>query len=94
MRIWTAILALPLLVLPVRGDEKIDTAKASEQAETIKKAVLAGDFAKVADLTHPKVVVADIREPLSFTSAEVLERVTRLGDLFAPVQTLQQELPR
>jgi bifunctional non-homologous end joining protein LigD len=38
--------------------------------------------------------VADIREPLSFTSAEVLERVTRLGDLFAPVQTLQQELPR
>jgi bifunctional non-homologous end joining protein LigD len=38
--------------------------------------------------------VADITEPLSFTSSEVLERVGRLGDLFAPVQTLQQELPR
>jgi bifunctional non-homologous end joining protein LigD len=31
---------------------------------------------------------------LSFTSDEVLERVRSLGDLFAPVQTLTQELPR
>jgi bifunctional non-homologous end joining protein LigD len=38
--------------------------------------------------------VEDMDEPLSFTSAEVLERVERLGDLFAPVQTLEQELPR
>jgi bifunctional non-homologous end joining protein LigD len=38
--------------------------------------------------------VADMREPLAFTSVEVLERVGRMGDLFAPVQTLQQELPR
>jgi bifunctional non-homologous end joining protein LigD len=30
---------------------------------------------------------------LSFTADEVLERVTSLGDLFAPVQTLEQELP-
>jgi bifunctional non-homologous end joining protein LigD len=38
--------------------------------------------------------VSDMSEPLSFTSAEVLERVERLGDLFAPVQTLEQEIPR
>jgi bifunctional non-homologous end joining protein LigD len=31
---------------------------------------------------------------LSFTSDEVLERVRSYGDLFAPVQTLEQELPR
>jgi bifunctional non-homologous end joining protein LigD len=37
---------------------------------------------------------ADSGEPLSFVSAEVLERVAALGDLFSPVQTLQQELPR
>jgi len=38
--------------------------------------------------------VSDISEPLTFTSDEVLERVERLADLFAPVQTLEQELPR
>ena len=38
--------------------------------------------------------VEAMQEPLAFTSAEVLERVQRLGDLFAPVQTLEQELPR
>jgi len=32
--------------------------------------------------------------PLSFVSSEVLDRVAELGDLFSPVQTLQQELPR
>jgi bifunctional non-homologous end joining protein LigD len=32
--------------------------------------------------------------PLSFVSSEVLSRVAALGDLFSPVQTLEQELPR
>lgn len=32
-------------------------------------------------------------EPLDFTAAEVLERVERLGDLFAPTATLEQHLP-
>jgi len=32
--------------------------------------------------------------PLAFLSSDVLERVDALGDLFRPVQTLQQELPR
>jgi bifunctional non-homologous end joining protein LigD len=38
--------------------------------------------------------LADADEPLTFTSDEVLERVASSGDLFAPVQTLEQELPR
>jgi bifunctional non-homologous end joining protein LigD len=38
--------------------------------------------------------IASTGEPLSFTAPEVLERVERLGDLFAPVQTLKQQLPR
>jgi tRNA U34 5-methylaminomethyl-2-thiouridine-forming methyltransferase MnmC len=37
--------------------------------------------------------VADLTAPVSFTSDEVLSRVASLGDLFAPVQTLEQELP-
>jgi bifunctional non-homologous end joining protein LigD len=39
--------------------------------------------------------VLSSREPeaLSFTSADVLERVAEHGDLFAPVAELQQELP-
>ncbi len=32
-------------------------------------------------------------EPLVFTAAEVLDRIERLGDLFAPTATLQQQLP-
>ena len=31
---------------------------------------------------------------LVFASADVLERVAEHGDLFAPVLTLEQELPR
>jgi bifunctional non-homologous end joining protein LigD len=38
--------------------------------------------------------IAESGEPLSFTAPEVLERVERHGDLFAPVQTLEQPLPR
>ena len=48
-----------------------------------------------APLTWDEVSdLADADEPLVFTSDEVLERVERMGDLFAPVQTLEQELPR
>jgi bifunctional non-homologous end joining protein LigD len=38
--------------------------------------------------------MASSGDPLSFTAPEVLERVERHGDLFAPVQTLRQVLPR
>jgi bifunctional non-homologous end joining protein LigD len=40
--------------------------------------------------------VSDIADgdAMTFTSDEVLARVEALGDLFAPVQTLEQELPR
>ena len=39
--------------------------------------------------------VAESGDPdeLVFTSADVLERVAEHGDLFAPVETLEQELP-
>jgi bifunctional non-homologous end joining protein LigD len=38
--------------------------------------------------------MAEGGEALAFTAPEVLERVAEHGDLFAPVQTLRQELPR
>jgi bifunctional non-homologous end joining protein LigD len=40
--------------------------------------------------------VSDIADgdAVTFTSDEVLARVASVGDLFAPVQTLEQELPR
>jgi bifunctional non-homologous end joining protein LigD len=40
--------------------------------------------------------VSDIADgdAMAFTSDQVLSRVAELGDLFAPVQTLEQELPR
>ena len=44
-------------------------------------------------LTWDEVEDASDPEALSFTSAQVLERVAEHGDLFAPVAELQQELP-
>ncbi len=35
---------------------------------------------------HPKL--------LTFTSDQVLERVAELGDLFEPIETLKQKLPK
>ena len=45
-------------------------------------------------LSWDEVATGGRRRPLSFMSDEVLERVASLGDLFAPVQTLEQTLPR
>jgi bifunctional non-homologous end joining protein LigD len=36
---------------------------------------------------------ADGSDPLRFETADVLDRVERLGDLFAPVLTTEQQLP-
>ena len=65
MRTLISLLAMSLLAVPVGAQEKekgkeaaVDTAKATEQAEALKKAVLDGEYAKMADLTHPKVVEA------------------------------------
>ena len=44
-------------------------------------------------LTWDEVETASDPEALSFTSAQVLERVAEHGDLFAPVAELEQELP-
>jgi bifunctional non-homologous end joining protein LigD len=38
--------------------------------------------------------IAETGVGLAFTADEVLTRVAELGDLFAPVQTLEQTLPR
>jgi hypothetical protein len=53
-----SVLLLTLFVVsgPARADEKVDTSKVRDLAETVGKAVLDNDFAKVADLTHPKIV--------------------------------------
>jgi bifunctional non-homologous end joining protein LigD len=40
------------------------------------------------------VVESGDPESLAFTSADVLERVAEHGDLFAPVLSLEQALPR
>jgi bifunctional non-homologous end joining protein LigD len=44
-------------------------------------------------LTWDEVSNAADGTPCSFLASEVLERVETMGDLFAPVQTLEQELP-
>ena len=44
-------------------------------------------------VTWDEVVSAAGGGPLSFETAEVLERIAAHGDLFAPTLTLQQELP-
>jgi hypothetical protein len=41
---------------PKADPAKVDTAKASELAEQVKKSVMDGDYAKMADLTHPKII--------------------------------------
>ena len=45
-------------------------------------------------LTWDEVADGADGEPLAFTAPEVIERVGELGDLFAPVLELRQELPR
>ena len=43
---------------------------------------------------YDEVAAAANGDPLAFEPAEVLERVTRLGDLFANTLTLKQRLPK
>jgi hypothetical protein len=51
-----AILLLTIAVHPLAADEKIDTAKVEQEARVLGKAFLASDWAKLSDMTHPKVV--------------------------------------
>jgi bifunctional non-homologous end joining protein LigD len=46
-----------------------------------------------APVAWDEVEAAASGGPLSFESAEVLERVERAGDLFAPALTVEQHLP-
>jgi hypothetical protein len=80
MRTLHSLLALTLLAVPVRADDKVDPAKAAEQAEAIKKAVLDGDVSKLADLTHPKVVEAmGGKEKVIAASKAVLDQMKAQG---------------
>ena len=56
MRGAMTLLALSLLTLPARAEDKVDTSKVEELARAVGKAVLDGDYAKVADFSHPKIV--------------------------------------
>ena len=49
-------LALFAIAGPVRADERVDTSKVRDLADAVGKAVLDNDYAKVADLTYPKIV--------------------------------------
>jgi hypothetical protein len=56
MRTLSCLVALAAVAFPGRGEEKVDTAKAEEQARVIGKALLDADWTKVADLTHPRII--------------------------------------
>jgi bifunctional non-homologous end joining protein LigD len=44
-------------------------------------------------VTWDEVDAASTGAPLSFEAPEVLERVEKLGDLWAPTATVEQEIP-
>jgi len=56
MRYLIVAVSMCVVATQSRADDKIDVAKAVEQAKSVAKAVLDEDYAKVAELTHPKVV--------------------------------------
>src|SRR5262249_35112704 len=58
MRSLSCLFVLAVLAVPVRAEEKVNVDKAVELAKVMEKAVLAGEHAKVVELTHPKVVEA------------------------------------
>ena len=56
MRSLALCVALVSFAAPVSADEKVDTSKVRDLADSIGKAVLERDYAKVADLTYPKII--------------------------------------
>jgi hypothetical protein len=58
MRTLSCLFVLAVLAVPARAEEKVNVDKAVELAKVMEKAVLAGEHAKVVELTHPKVVEA------------------------------------
>jgi bifunctional non-homologous end joining protein LigD len=80
----------------VRGGKVfIDWSQNSRHKTTIAAYSLRGkDRPTVSTpLDWQEVAAGASGEPLDFTAGEVLERVDRLGDLFAPTATLEQRLP-
>jgi hypothetical protein len=80
MRTLSLIVALLFIASPARADEKIDVEKAVEQAKVVAKAVLDGDFAKVADFTHPKVVeIMGGREKMIAQTKAIMKTLKDMG---------------
>jgi len=80
MRTFTLFLLLATAPVALRADEKSDVAKAVEQAKLVAKAVLEGDYAKVADSTHPKVVeIMGGREKMIETTKTIMKSLKDQG---------------
>ncbi len=58
MRILLSLVVFSLLSTRAPAQGKVDVDKAVELAKAMEKAVLAGEPAKVVELTHPKVIEA------------------------------------
>ncbi len=76
----TATFFLVAVVSITRADEKIDTAKAVEQAKAMAEATVAGDYGKLADSTHPRVIeLAGGREKMIELAKSQLDLVKKKG---------------
>lgn len=80
MRTLSLVLMLASSSLALRAEEKIDVSKAVDQAKLVAKAVLEGDYAKVADSTHPKVVeIMGGREKMIETTKTIMKSLKDQG---------------
>jgi len=77
------------------GKVLVDWSQNSRHKTTIAAYSLRGRDRPTAStpVTWEEVAAGADGEPLDFDAAEVVERVGRLGDLFAPTATLEQRLP-
>jgi hypothetical protein len=75
-----ALLVALVLVPGLRADEKVDTSKVKDLADAVGKAVLDNDYAKVADLTYPKIVeVMGGKEKMVEKTGEVMAGLKAQG---------------
>ncbi len=77
------LLALFAVAGPMWADEKVDTSKVRDLADAVGKAVLDNDYAKVADLTYPKIVeVMGGKEKMVEKTGEVMAGLKAQGLAF------------
>ncbi|HEX3150200.1 MAG TPA: hypothetical protein VHR66_19135 [Gemmataceae bacterium] len=88
------ILSLWLITLPVWAEDKVDTAKVEEQARLVGKAFLDSDWAKMADLTYPKVVEMNGgREKMIETVEKGMKRLKDQGYSFKKYTVATAQIP-